>query len=436
MSLQILINNSSDPRAAYIGWAPKPCRITSTDTVNRTVVLRNRNPGTRNLGTGGQVVFMTSVTGPPQDELPLTVPANSSNVSFFIAGKFDRTTGRGFPSTNDRDAEISIINSSTSAEIGTKALMVRVRKNANSLSAGERDRFLSALVRLNNQPKFLDFQNMHTTAASAEIHKRACFLPWHRGYLLDLERRLQVIDASVALPYWKFDAPAPNVFTRDFMGIPDGTGLVDFTNTNPLISWTLRIFGEGNGRIRRIPSFNTSTQKASEVQNSENATLALGSGRRGIYSDFRNNMEADPHGAAHRSFEGQIGAIGRAPADPLFFMLHTNIDRLWAKWQWITSGNRYDPADSNAYNRQGSGNPRLGSHEGIGNYTLDTMWPWNGELGRPRPPVAPGGPYPASPLTVSAPGDTPQVRSMIDFQGQRTRASELGFAYDDVPFDF
>lgn len=427
MSLQILINNSGDPKAAYIGWTPRPCKITSTDAVKRTVILRNKNPN-----RGGQVVFMATAAGPARNELQLDVPANSSNVSFFIAGRFDRNTGRGFPSTNDRDAVISIINKSTSAEIGSKALMVRVRKNANRLTAGERDRFLSAIVRLNQQGKFIDFQNMHTNATSNEIHGRECFLPWHRCYLLDIERRLQVIDPSVALPYWKFDDPAPQLFTRDFIGIPDNTGLVDFTNTNPLISWRLQIFGEGNGRIRRIPSFNTSTQKASQVQNNEAATLALGNGNFSGFAD----MEGDPHGSAHVSFTGQVSNIGRAPADPLFFLLHANVDRLWAKWQWVTSGNRYNPADTRAYNRQGNGNPAVGGSSGIGNFTLDTMWPWNGRTGNPRPAVAPGGPFPASPLTVSAPGNTPAVQTMIDFQGQRTRASELGFAYDDVPFDF
>ena len=29
------------------------------------------------------------------------------------------------------------------------------------------------------------------------------------------------IDPSVALPYWRFDQSAPNVFTRDFMGESD-----------------------------------------------------------------------------------------------------------------------------------------------------------------------------------------------------------------------
>ena len=32
--------------------------------------------------------------------------------------------------------------------------------------------------------------------------------------------QIPAIDSSVALPYWRFDQAAPNLFTRDFMGFP------------------------------------------------------------------------------------------------------------------------------------------------------------------------------------------------------------------------
>ena len=44
-------------------------------------------------------------------------------------------------------------------------------------------------------------------------------------------------------------------------------------------------------------------------------------------------MEGTPHGAAHMSFNGRINNVPVAPEDPLFFLLHCNVDRLWALWQ-------------------------------------------------------------------------------------------------------
>ena len=132
-------------------------------------------------------------------------------------------------------------------------------------------------------------------------------------------------------------------------------------------------------------------------------------------------MEGDPHGQAHISFDGFISDIGTAAKDPLFFLLHANVDRLWAKWQ--RKFVRFDstvPAsfDSNPTNR-------------IGHNLPDTMWPWNGVTGNPRPDTAPGGGLARSP-SATAPSAQPRVRDCLDYQGRVNAASRMGFDYDDV----
>ena len=72
--------------------------------------------------------------------------------------------------------------------------------------------------------------------------------------------------------------------------------------------------------------------------------------------------------------------------------------------------------------------------ERIGHNALDTMWPWNDVRTNPRPPTAPRTPFPVSEL-AAAPGTTPTVASMIDYQGVISPANQLGFDYDDVPFE-
>jgi tyrosinase len=120
----------------------------------------------------------------------------------------------------------------------------------------------------------------------------------------------------------------------------------------------------------------------------------------------------------------------------LFFLLHANVDRLWAKWQWLK--HRFDLTNIDAYSFLGSaGDP---NSTRIGHNLMDTMWPWNqitGDLSmqNPRPPTAPGGNFPASKI-INFPGLTPAVKDMIDYQGGLNHASRLGFDYDDVPFEF
>lgn len=417
MRTEITIDGADNAGANYITWAPVHSTIRlvgadeGADFVD--VVLQNQNPA-----QGGQAVFHDAVPGAGQDQLQLRLPADGTPLDFFISGK------PGRPSEADKDAVIEAVVANNGAVLSTQALMVRIRKNANNLSAQERDRFLSAFAILNNQGmgRFRDFRDVHREATQDEAHGFAGFLPWHRAYLLDLERELQQIDPSVALPYWKFDEPAPNLFTRAFIGVPNVFGRVQFIPGNPLEFWTT----DGVAGIERAPFFSTNTSPAFVM--SEQDTLLLG-GAGNLYVTFL-DMEGDPHGFAHTSFGGSISRIDTAAKDPLFFMLHANVDRIWAKWQWLNR--RFDTTDRATYEFLGSaGDPGA---ERVGHNLKDTMWPWNQDTNTPRPPTAPGGDFPPSP-TENAPGLMPTVGDMIDYQGVIDPENRLGFDYDDfLPF--
>jgi tyrosinase len=417
MRTEITINGADNAGANYIAWAPVHSNIRLVEADEGVdfidVLLQNQNPN-----QGGQLLFFDAIPGAGQARLQLRLPTNGTPVNFFIAGKFLH------PSTADKDAVIEVVNANTSAALSTKALMVRIRKNANNLTEGERNRFLSALATLNDRGmgRFSDFRNMHTSAADPEAHGRAGFLPWHRAYVLDLERELQRIDPSVALPYWKFDEPAPKLFTRAFLGVPNTVGTVQFDPGNPLEFW---VTDQALG-IVRMPRFNTNTSQAGG--RNEAATLLLG-GAGNLYTSFRDVMELNPHGSAHTSFRGFISRIATAAKDPLFFLLHANVDRLWAKWQWFFK--RFDTANPAAYPFLGrAGDP--GAIR-VGHNLKDTMWPWNQVTGGDRPATAPGGTLATSP-TANAPGPMPTVGDMIDYQGVINSRNRLGFGYSDVPF--
>jgi tyrosinase len=406
MDVELQINNGTSADTRFVSWCPAPCRIrvtnpsgTASPTVNVTITAVS-------AAGGGAVVFRAGITRSFSNSLTLRVPTNGTSVPFVVAGRFGR------PSVNNGDVRVEARVGTTL--VGSTRLMVRIRKNANALTAGERDRFVSAFAQLNNQGlgRFADFRNMHTDVSSPQAHGAPGFLPWHRAYLLDLERELQAIDPSVALPYWRFDQAAPKIFNLDFFGVSDALGTVQFSATNPLQFWkTDSVQG-----INRRPFFNTGS--APPGLRTEAQTLALGA----QYAAFR-TMEGNPHGSAHTSFGGSISSIGTAAKDPLFFLLHCNVDRLWAKWQ--RQNGRFNPALAASFDNSG-GNP-------IGHNLPDTMWPWNGITGGQRPPTAPGGTMAPSPC-VSAPGLQPRVQSSLDYQGVVSAPSRMGFDYDDVQF--
>jgi len=406
MNVELQINNSTDPRAQFVSWAPSPCRVRVTNPSGVTSPTVKIQITGRSASGGGEVRFRRNATGPFSSNLTVQVPINGASVPFFVAGRFGR------PSVNNGDVTIEARAGNTL--VGSAQVMVRVRKNANTLTPGERDRFVSALARLNNQGagRFTDFRDMHVMVSLAQGHGAAGFLPWHRAYLLDLERELQEIDPSVSLPYWRFDRPAPNIFTPEFFGVSDSIGAVQFSASNPLLYWRT----DGVQGVSRQPFFNTAEPPPDLL--TEAQTLALGN----QYRLFR-NMEGNPHGWAHVSFGGSISSPATGPRDPLFFLLHCNIDRLWAKWQ--RQFGRFDPAQAASYDSN-SGNP-------IGHNLPDTMWPWNGITGGTRPPTAPGGAMAPSPY-LSAPGPQPRVRDCLDYQGVVNALSYMGFDYDDAPF--
>lgn len=408
-NVEIKIYNATSGNV-YLGWTPMTCsiRITNQPQPDLSVTLRNKD-STR----GGQVTFRTGYSTSKQDTLTLIVPGNGTEVNFFVGGKFES------PSINDQDGGIAATVTADGTVLLERTLMVRVRKNANTLTPTERDRFLSAYAQLNaSAATYQIFLDGHNGAADGEIHGRPAFLPWHRAFILDVERRLQAIDRSVAMPYWRFDQRAPNVFTPDFMGGKpiSATNRVTLSGSNPIRDWSIGGVVVG---ITRRPRFDPATSGGFVLSEEDTIDNSITSFARFL------DLEGNPHGRAHTSFftGGPITHPFTATEDPLFFLLHCNVDRLWAKWQH--KNNLFNPTTADAYFPQSGGT--------IGDNPIDTMWPWNGDTNSPRPPTAPGGPMPSSSST-NKPSPSVIVGEMIDYIG-RTQGNSHDFAYDDVDFD-
>ena len=437
-TIELTVNGSADPVGRYLTWTPYPAqvRVVVTDLPGPLPVLL------RNAATNvGGLSFRLLPTDEGEDELALQLPVDGSPVDFLLSGEFMK------PSLDDGDAVLeAVVDGEVVAQL---PFMVRVRKDAESLTDRERDRFLSAMAVLNNQGlgAFVGFYAMHVSDTNDEAHGLDAFLPWHRAYLLDLERELQLIDPEVALPYWRFDRPAPRLFHADFIGAPVGQPS-DFggppprlSAANPLQTWTIN----GVRGLDRHPRF--ADPRASPAMNApgepvwDGDALAEEAARVDIHyayrdvpnrSDnrpgFRDYLEGNPHGAAHVSFSGRIRSPATAAGDPLFFLLHCNVDRIWALWQRLAD--RFDGTEATTYFYRGS----VASPDAtrVGHNLLDTMWPWNGVTGDPRPATTPRRPLLASQV-VTGPPDVPRVGDLVDYQG-RLGAPPCGFDYDDLPF--
>ncbi|HJQ34353.1 MAG TPA: tyrosinase family protein [Pyrinomonadaceae bacterium] len=65
------------------------------------------------------------------------------------------------------------------------------------------------------------------------------------------------------------------------------------------------------------------------------------------YADGSDGLESTPHDDVHVGVGGLMGVVETAAQDPLFFLHHANIDRLWNLW--LAQGGRTDPLDDSAW---------------------------------------------------------------------------------------
>ncbi|MFC5461686.1 tyrosinase family protein [Massilia niabensis] len=150
-------------------------------------------------------------------------------------------------------------------------------------------------------------------------HGIAYFLSWHRGYLYHFERQLRLVanDARLVLPYWDY---------YSYATLP-----AEFTNassTNPLY----------------VPRLNTNVRQALTLAPFSNTLTNF---QRGLSNAFEPVLESAPHNPVH-DIIGNVMATMQSPTDPIFWLHHANVDRLWAAWVNAGAG-RQMPARTHLY---------------------------------------------------------------------------------------
>jgi hypothetical protein len=182
------------------------------------------------------------------------------------------------------------------------------RKNFLDLDNEERDLLANAFNDLFARGMITMFADHHGSNFEKGIHRGPAFLPWHRYFLLTVEEEMRKFDSRAVLPYW--DWTNPN--SQDL-------------NLEPWLSF----FGGRSGRGRfftwsftRAPNPQGAYPSLDSVINELRATT---------FANFR-AMEFGSHVPPHTSTGGTMEGI-RSSEDPLFYLHHCNVDRLWAIWQ-------------------------------------------------------------------------------------------------------
>jgi hypothetical protein len=263
---------------------------------------------------------------------------------------------------------------------------VGVRKNQATLSAAEKAAFVAAVKALKANGQYDVFVQQHRTAfmsgASDPAHGGPAFLPWHREYLRRFERALQAIDPSVSIPYWDWTVDRSTTATlwgTDFMG-GNGSGANQQVTTGPFAhstgQWTLTVLDPGETRpyLRRAFGAMGSLPTTQGVTNAQAVTpydSAPWNRSSNTSTSYRNRLEGVIHNPGHMWVGGSMMDMS-SPNDPVFWLHHCNIDRLWADWQRLHPTEPYLPPSGTA---------------GVvaGHALDDPMPPWQGEVPPPTP---------------------------------------------------
>ncbi|MFO0847189.1 MAG: tyrosinase family protein [Gemmataceae bacterium] len=295
---------------------------------------------------------------------------------------------------------------------------LQVRQNVHALSPEQLEslrRGVAAMKALpDSDPRSWRFQaNMHWTTGTPTNplfnqcqHGTQHFLSWHRAYLHFFERilRQQSGDAALCLPYWDWDTSR---VLPDAYRVPDSA-------SNPL--WH-------PGR-----TLNDGSPLQPEDVSGLSGALAAG-GYPGA-GGFNSLLEDNPHGTVHGAVGGDMGSVPTAARDPIFWLHHANVDRLWDVWL-AQGGGHTNPADA-AWLDQSfpfvdeSGNTVQAR---VGDYVSSARLGYRYDTTPPSVVVTAmvmaAGPPPVQPRLVaaSAPADTPL---------NKVESKPLGFAIERV----
>jgi tyrosinase len=164
------------------------------------------------------------------------------------------------------------------------------------------------------------------------------FLPWHRMYLGYFEKIVgkTITDlggpANWALPYWNYNQGVPSglpaAFFQAQLPPPD-------SSPNPLLEPSRQ--AGNNGKVFLKPQ-DVSPEQAFDDSQFAGLTQRGSPGFGGPVTLFEHDgrahglLESQPHDVVHDEVGGVMGDPVTAAHDPIFWLHHANIDRLWQAW--------------------------------------------------------------------------------------------------------
>ena len=237
-----------------------------------------------------------------------------------------------------------------------------IRKDANTLSTAERAEFVATVHELKRTGVYDQFVLRHANTNMRAIHRSPAFLPWHRRFIWDFERELQRVSGNpeLGLPYWNWPEGGANasMWDDDLLG-GNGDISTQIVNRGPFRAgqWSIvNSSGADAGPLRRAFGSQGWAQTLPTLNEIEQV-LAITPYDISPWSEFsnpsfRNQLEGfdgpNLHNRGHGWVAGSMLPM-TSPNDPVFFLHHCMVDKLWHEWQLRHPTQGYLPVSGAAF---------------------------------------------------------------------------------------
>jgi hypothetical protein len=196
-----------------------------------------------------------------------------------------------------------------------------LRKNIRNLTTTELQGFRDAVAAMQalpaTDPCSWEFQaNIHYNMCN---HSVDYWLPWHRMYLYYFEKILVGHSGGKlkGLPYWDYARSTQTTFPASFYPSTYTSGGSTFPNA-----------------LYYTPRTNvTSSSFALSFSSTDPATANSNL----VFNGFSGSLQGAPHNYVHGAIGGTMGNF-HSPLDPIFWVHHCVLDRLWQKWLALGGG--------------------------------------------------------------------------------------------------
>nr|ANE23704.1 hemocyanin type 1 [Haliotis rubra] len=226
---------------------------------------------------------------------------------------------------------------------------ILVRKNINDLSPRERVSLVRALEGMKNDRSSDGYQAIASFHAlpplcpnPAAAHRYACcvhgmatFPQWHRLYTVQFQDALRRHGSFVGVPYWDWTKPAtelPKLLSSQTFHDP----IHNINISNPFFQADIEFEGAGVHTERHIDAdllFHSGDHDGYHNWFFETVLFAL---EQEDYCNFEIQFEI-AHNGIHTWIGGNavygMGHLHYASYDPIFYIHHSQTDRIWAIWQ-------------------------------------------------------------------------------------------------------